>query len=56
MVTHHPLDPLAANGLTLGTKLGMDARCAIPFLVSSMNPLDILQQHSIGALARAFRP
>jgi hypothetical protein len=29
MVTHHPLDPLAANGLPLGTKLGMDARCAI---------------------------
>jgi hypothetical protein len=52
MVTHHPLDPLAANGLPLGTKLGMDTRCAIPFPVTSMNPLDIAQQHTVSALAR----
>jgi len=56
MVTHHPLDPFAANGLTLGTKRGMDARCAIPFPVTSMNPLDIDQQRTIGALASALRP
>ena len=56
MLAHHPLDPLAANGLTLGTKVGMDARCAIPLPVTSMNPLDNAQQRTISAFARAFRP
>src|SRR4051812_21233042 len=53
---HHPLDPLAADGLTLSTQLGVDTRCPIPTPVVSMNPPDIGQQLAIGDLARTLRP
>jgi hypothetical protein len=41
MLAHHPLDPLAADGVALGPQLGMDARRAISFPMASMNALDI---------------
>ena len=53
---HHPLDPLAADTLALGTQLGVDARCPVAAPVISMNPPDIAQQLAIGDLARALRP
>jgi hypothetical protein len=40
VLAHHPLDPLAANDLALGT----DARRAVSSPVVSMNPLDIAQE------------
>jgi hypothetical protein len=55
-MTHHPLNPLTADGLAFGTQLGMDARRTISFPVVSMNPLDIAQELTIGDLARAVRP
>jgi hypothetical protein len=56
MLAHHPLDPLAANDLALGTQLGLDARRTISLPVVSMNLLDIAQELSIGDLAQARRP
>jgi hypothetical protein len=56
MLAHHPLDPLTADGLALGTQLGMDARRTISFPVVSMNAPDIVQQRAIGNPARALRP
>jgi hypothetical protein len=56
MVTHHPFDPFAADGLSFGTQLGMDARRAVSSPVVSMNPLDIAQERTIGDLAGALRP
>ncbi len=56
MPAHHPLDPLAADGLALGTQLGMNTRCPISAPVLGMNPPDIAQQFAIGDLARAFWP
>jgi len=50
------LDPLAADGLTLGSQFGVDARRSVSFLVLCMNPPDIGQQIAIGDLARAVRP
>jgi hypothetical protein len=47
MLTHHPLDPLTADALTLGTQLGMNSRRAIVPVVS-MNSPDIAQQRAIG--------
>jgi hypothetical protein len=55
MLAHHPLDPLAADGLALGTQRSMDAWRTISFPVVSMNPLDIAEELTIGNLARAFR-
>ena len=56
MLAHHPLDPLAAEGVALGPQLGMDARRAISFPMASMNALDIAQEPTIGDLARALWP
>ena len=56
MPVHYPLDPLAADILTLSAQLGMDARCPIAAPVIGMNPPDIAQQLAIGDLARALRP
>jgi hypothetical protein len=55
-LAHHPLDPLAADGVALGPQLGMDARSAISFAVMSMNAADIAQEPTIGDLARALWP
>jgi hypothetical protein len=52
--THHPLDPLAADGLTLGTQLGMGARRTLLLPMVSMNPLDITQEPTIGDPARGL--
>jgi hypothetical protein len=52
---HDPLDPLAADGLTLGSQFGVDAWRSVSFLVLCMNPPDIGQQIAIGDLARAVR-
>ena len=56
MLAHDPLDPLAADGLTLGSQFSVDARRSVSFLVLCMNPPDIGQQIAIGDLARAVRP
>jgi len=56
MPTHHPLDPLAADDLALGAQLGMDARRPISFAVVGVNPLDVVQQPTVGDLACALRP
>jgi hypothetical protein len=56
VLAHDPLDPLAADGLTLGSQFGVDARRSVSFLVLCMNPPDIGQQIAIGDLARAVRP
>jgi len=56
MLAQHPLDPLAADGLTLGAQFGVDARRPIPFPVPRMNPPDLDQQLAIGDLAQAVRP
>jgi hypothetical protein len=56
VLAHDPLDPLAADGLTRGSQLGVDARRSVSFLVPFMNPPDIGQQIAIGDLARAVRP
>ena len=56
MPAHHPLDPLAADGLSFGAPLGMSARRAVSSSVASMDPLDIAQQRTIGGPARALRP
>jgi len=50
MLAHHPLDPLVADSLALGTQLGMDARRTISFPVVSMNPLDIAQEPTMAIL------
>jgi hypothetical protein len=55
VLAHDPLDPLAANGLILGSQFGVDARRSVSFLVC-MNPPDIGQQIAIGDLARTVRP
>jgi hypothetical protein len=50
-----PLDPVAADGLSFGTQLSMNARRAVSSRVASMDSLDIAQQRAIGDLARALR-
>jgi hypothetical protein len=56
MPAHHPLDPLAADTLALGTQFGVDTRRPISAPVVGMNPPDIAQQLAIGDLARALWP
>jgi hypothetical protein len=53
---HHPLDPLAADTLAVGTQFGVDTRCPLSAPVLGMNPSDIDQQLTIGDLAPAFWP
>ena len=56
MLAHDPFDPLAADGVALGSQFGVDARRSVSFLVLCMNPPDIGQQIAIGDLAQAVRP
>jgi hypothetical protein len=53
---HHPLDPLAADGMARGAQFGLDARRAIASPVVGMNPPDIDRQLAIGDFARALWP
>jgi hypothetical protein len=53
MLTHDPLDPLAADGLALVPQFGVDARRSVSFPVLCMNPPDVDQQRAIGNLAQA---
>src|SRR5204862_7721969 len=56
VLAHDPFDPLAANGVALGSQFGVDARRAVSFLVLRMDPPEVDQQRTIGDLAWAHRP
>jgi hypothetical protein len=50
VLADHPRDPLAADGLTLGPPLGIDARGAMSFPGVSMNPLGLAQSPRLAIL------
>jgi hypothetical protein len=56
VLAHDPLDPLAADDLTLGSQFGVDARRSVSFVVLRMDPPDVGQQIAIGDLAGAVGP
>jgi hypothetical protein len=44
MPAHQPLDPAAADPMTLGAQSGMPARAAITALMLTMEPMHLGQQ------------
>jgi hypothetical protein len=48
MPAHQPLDPAAADPMTLGAQGGMHARAAITALMLTMEPMHLVQQAPVG--------
>jgi hypothetical protein len=56
VLAHEPRDPLAVDGVALGTQFSVDARRPVSFAVLRMDPPDVNQQLAVSDLAPALRP
>jgi hypothetical protein len=56
MPAHQPLDPAAADPMTLGAQSGMHAWAAIATLMLTMEPMHLVQQAPVRYRPMALRP
>src|SRR5258705_10834554 len=55
VAAHQSLDATAARPAALSPQLGMDARAAIAAIGVAVNPLDVVNELTIGGGSRALR-
>lgn len=55
VAAHQSLDTTAARPAALGPQLGMDARAAIAAIGVAVNPLDVVDEITIGGGSQALR-